>query len=342
MKNAEMVAWGSDPGWTINQLNVTIAYGTIAAFRGSASLYFSVPIKANGTTAVIRSPRGFTIGCPDITEGMVDRPCSSVKYRRILYPDIHSTVNLTLSDPSVEGDFRVYSFMIKVQTPINPPPSMTWDVRVFDDNWSIVDAAIGVQKPDFVEGMWITSPFFTWQSPPVAGEHSTVTVQFSMTRRVRKVKALLITLPEGYRHDILHKNQFKSLSKKFPAAIDVEWRNYDNLRWLRVLVARPASEELDFIPGGTYRFEFPVMVPIRKPLATEWYLALCSSYTCDSVDPPDSSIIVYFPMPMNKRVGAPIDYTPGALSDAKFQAPCGMALQFILAVVWLLRPVCAI
>jgi hypothetical protein len=284
---AEIVAWGIFDGWILDPLNVTLTYANIEFFKGSVALYFTVPLLASGVFAIIRAPDGFDLGCPKSQAG---RPVPACNFNP---PE----VNLTLTGMGIiEGSNRVYSFLVPMKTPEIPPEVNNWDVRIYDYINNVVDGCVGIQKETFVQGMYLDDPFIRWQTAPQRGEMSDVIVSVTLNRRVWRLRALLISMPEGYRHDIQHPNQFKALTKTFPIAIDVPWRNYENLRWVRVLIAKAASS-VDFVPSGTYQFQYPVMLPIYKPLSTEWYLSLCRDYVCQNVDPPDPGIIVSFPMP---------------------------------------------
>jgi len=49
------------------------------------------------------------------------------------------------------------------------------------------------------------------------------------------------------------------------------------------------------IPSGTFQFQFPVMVPEKLPVASEWYLSLCTEVDCSH--PSDSSVRMSFAVP---------------------------------------------
>jgi hypothetical protein len=286
--NAEMTAWGMYPGWSLEALNVTIIYANIELFKGSVSVFFEVPSLASGKFAVIKSPDGFELFCPEAVAGKPPPVCRSKEA---------ASVNLTLADQGKEeGENMVYSFVIPMQTPERNPPVITWDVRIHDKIDNVVDGIVGLKKEEFVPGMYLQDPHIQWETPPQRGEFSDVIITVTILRRIWHLRALLVTMPEGYSHDIQHPNQFKSLTKTFPVAIDVPWRNYENLGWVRILIAK-ASTEVDFVPGGQYQFKYPVMLPLYEPFATEWYLSLCKTYDCESVNPPDPGVVISFPMP---------------------------------------------
>jgi len=250
------------------------------------------------------APLGFILGCPKSQAG---RPPPSCKWRP-------PRVNLTLDGMGVdEGADKVYSFVVPMKTPELPPAINNWDVRIYDASHNIVDGIMGIEKETYVAGMYVVNPFIKWNSPPQRGEISNVVIEITLNRRIWRMRAFLISMPEGYRHDIQHPNQFKALTKTFPAAIDVPWRNYQNYRWVRVLIAS-AAKTVDFVPSGTYRFQFPVMLPIYKPLATEWYFSLCSNYDCMQVWPRDPGIVVSFPMPNPTGLLPPQQFRPSAVT----------------------------
>jgi hypothetical protein len=272
-------------------------------------VFFIVPKLAIGAFAVVNAPAGFILACPGWQAGRAPPACS-------WKPPM---VNLTLQGMGVEeGSDKVYSFVVPMKTPELPPLVNDWDVLIYDTVGNVVDGVVNIKKDTFVTGMYLTDPFLQWNIPPQRGEVSEVVISVSLNRRIGEVqlgdnkwrlRAILLSMPEGYRHDIRHPNQFKCLSKTFPIAIDVPWRNYQNFRWLRVLIAE-AEKTVDFVPSGTYQFQFPVMIPIFKPLATEWYFSLCSDYLCESVSPPSPTVIVSFPMPNPSAMLPPKSFRP--------------------------------
>jgi len=321
--NAEMVAWGMFPGWQLDALNVTITYANIEYFLGNVAVYFTVPNLAKGKYAVITAPKGFILGCP---KAMAGRPPPICNWNP---PE----VNLTLSGMgAAEGANRVYSFVVPMQTPEQPPEVNKWDVLIYDSTNNVRDGIVGIQKGTYVDGMYLNDPFIQWDTPPQRGEFSNVIVSVTLNRRVWRLRALLISMPEGYRHDIQHPNQFKALTKTFPIAIDVPWRNYENLRWVRILIAKAAST-VDFVPSGTYRFQYPVMLPIYKPLSTEWYFSLCRNYLCETAIPPDPGIIVSFPMPQPDALLPVKQFRPSAVTGGTMRTVPGVVHYFMLVEV---------
>lgn len=321
---AEMVAWGVYEGWSLDPLNVSITYANIEFFLGNVAVYFTVPKLASGKFAVISAPAGFILGCPKSQGGRQAPSCSWLP----------PTVNLTLAGQGVEeGASKVYSFVVPMKTPEFPPDVNNWDVRIYDHINNVVDGIVGIQKDTFVTGMYLDDPFIQWENQPQRGEFSNVVVSVTLNRRVWRLRGMLVSMPEGYRHDIQHPNQFKALTKTFPIAIDVPWRNYENLRWVRILIAK-AEEAIDFVPSGTYKFQFPVMLPVYKPLATEWYFSLCRNYDCETVSPPDPGVIVSFPMPQ-PAVLLPVKiFRPTAVTgSATRSAPCSVASALMMAAL---------
>jgi len=324
--NAQMVAWGSFPGWILDPLNVTITYANIEFFLGNVAVFFVVPKLSSGKYAVIRAPKGFILGCPKPLPGKDGIPCTIAVQE----------VKLTLTGRGrEEGASRVYSFVVPMKTPELPPKINNWDVRIYDGTDNIVDGIVGIKKDTFVQGMFISNPFIEWGGVPQRGEVSNVIVTVTLVRRIWALRAILISMPEGYKHDIQHPNQFKTLTKTFPSAIDTEWRNYNNLRWVRILIA-VSSSTVDFVPSGTYRFQFPVMLPIYKPLATEWYLSLCKDYKCQSVNPKDAGIIVTFPMPNPTNLLPSRKFIPTAKVSGTTRISSPLVSFVILEVVFLL------
>jgi len=191
-----------------------------------------------------------------------------------------------------------------LETPIVPQNGMLWDVRIIDEGYNIVDGAIGIRAPtsgsEWMKDFYVDAPRLYWESPPQAGESEVAIIEVNFARRVKEVRALLIALPERYRHDIPSAGSVVVENEFFPLATDRPWSFYQNLRWVRILVKTPEAEGFDFIPGGTNRFRIPTMVPTTMPANKEWYFALCREDTCEDVDNAEEGygdVYVAFPLP---------------------------------------------
>jgi hypothetical protein len=196
-----------------------------------------------------------------------------------------------------EGSNKVYAFIMGIHTPetIEKAGEPLWDVRIVNRKIMTLDAAIEIEAPSLVVGLFLQNPSLSWISPQQKGETSVVTISISLDRRVEKVKAILITLPERYKHDIQHRNQLKNLNRFFPVAIDIEWRNFENLGWVRILANDGVGEERDFLPAGSFSWQFPVRIPKDLPVNMEWYLTMCMNFLCDQ--PKHDSVLASFPVP---------------------------------------------
>lgn len=100
---------------------------------------------------------------------------------------------------------------------------------------------------------------------------------------------LVFLMPEGFRHDIQHANQLANINKNFPVAIEREWRDFSNLRSVRIFI------EPTTVASGTFEWQFPVIVAQKAPINTEWYVFLCDDYSCRVFS--DPSVVVVFPVP---------------------------------------------
>merc|ERR1719335_423671 len=196
----------------------------------------------------------------------------------------------------------VCSFLMGLRTPEVPPDDEEigtlryWDIQIFDAEHECVDAAFQIPSPQFVFGVYVNTPTIAWTNDARPGERSVVTVELTLTRRVRRVKSVLISLPSRYRHDITRYKEFRNLNRNFPVALDRDWRVFENRRWVKILIDdMNSTKTLQFLPPDNYRWQFPIMVPTTLPASKTWFLSLCLDYFCEA--PYDAHVLASFPIP---------------------------------------------
>merc|ERR1712100_983645 len=121
-------------------------------------------------------------------------------------------VNLTLSDGAPAGANLLYAFVLELDVPNLQPSLNAWSIRIFDDSHRTVDAKLNHNGFGFVTDVFVENPTLSWDTPPTGNEASKATVEITFTRRFKNASAILIYLPERFRHDIRHPNQLKSLN----------------------------------------------------------------------------------------------------------------------------------
>ncbi|CAK8988663.1 unnamed protein product [Durusdinium trenchii] len=294
--------WAFANGFGVEPCPVTLMYGSIASATGWLALSFYVPRSVQGRFVLITAPLAFEVRCPQAEQTGLVLECQDFRPRTetpTLLQSLQRTVNVTLVGGTEEGDNMLYMYLLNVLTPAEEPIYDPWQLRILDAGFYVVDAALNVPQPGFVPDLEMGNPSLSWLDPPQMGEVSNVQVEVSFLRRVKGVKAILVSLPENYRHDIQHKNQLRNVNKLFPLTIDEEWRVFDNLRYIKVLVeVVEVSNQAQIITSGTYQWQFPVMVPLIEPFASEWYVSLCAEPTCSAVG--DPGILASFPVLNNE------------------------------------------
>eukprot|EP00928_Gymnodinium_smaydae_P085993 TRINITY_DN6976_c0_g2_i2.p1 TRINITY_DN6976_c0_g2~~TRINITY_DN6976_c0_g2_i2.p1 ORF type:complete len:653 (-),score=155.20 TRINITY_DN6976_c0_g2_i2:111-2069(-) len=309
---ARMTGWGVVDGFDVAPLPANLVYAPVREFSGWLAISFVIPTEVRGQYVQIIAPRDHLLTCPD--GNLVKVPCESSKVDGV------STVNVTMMDGVVAGANVEYSYLLSLKTPElddKKKAETTWQVKVLNKAMLPVDGT-GPWIGRELLSLFLLSPTLSWRSPPKHGETSAAVIEITFERRVPKVKALLITLPMLYRHDIQHRNQFKSVNRIFPVAIDVEWRNFENLGWVRVLMNDAVSEARDFLPTGTFQFEFPVRIPKSLPTNMEWYVSICSDFTCKALG--DPSIIASFPVPNIEPIDAAMTWAVATPTSSTIRA----------------------
>eukprot|EP00746_Dinoflagellata_sp_MGD_P150238 gnl/MRDRNA2_/MRDRNA2_82151_c0_seq1.p1 gnl/MRDRNA2_/MRDRNA2_82151_c0~~gnl/MRDRNA2_/MRDRNA2_82151_c0_seq1.p1 ORF type:complete len:1665 (-),score=242.32 gnl/MRDRNA2_/MRDRNA2_82151_c0_seq1:72-4745(-) len=293
-----VTGWGMAQGFTINQMEVFVRYAPIERFTGWVLIEFRLlqdTISDGGAYVIIRAPDEFRFAC---SPWFSEEECAVSWFGKTGRDRI---ANLTLDGAYVDGVNLVCSFLLELRTPEVPPDDditglpRYWDVQIFDQEHECVDAAFQIPSPPFVFGVYLQAPTIAWSSTE-PGKRSIVTVELVLTRRVRRVKSVLISLPVRFRHDIIRYKEFRNLNRNFPVALDRDWRVFDNRRWVKILIDdMNSTKTLQFLPPDTYRWRFPIMVPTELPASKTWFLSLCLDYFCEAPD--DAHVLAAFPIP---------------------------------------------
>ncbi len=162
-------------------------------------------------------------------------------------------------------------------------------MRVHDKENITVDAVFNVRNPPFVQGVSINQPSISWRFPEYAKKDAgawdkykaLVTISLTIRQRIYgdRFRAIMIALPEMFEHTISSGSDFKSLNRKFPTAMNTEWRVYkESKRYVNVLIEDTHIDQLVLEPD-TYRWQFPILVPDRTwPIDTSFRVVLCKQY----------------------------------------------------------------
>jgi len=286
-----IVGWSFVEGFGVAPCQVTARYGAIPLYTGWLALTFKVPASAKGRFALFVAPDTFQIRCPEMRQA--GQPCEPFKIEErfpnsLLALPTARTLNLTMSSSTAEGQDLVYSAMLIIVTPEVLLSLQPWELYIIDETLTVVDSHLEIPSFLFAD-LQAENPTVKWLSPAQRGEAAMVAIQVIINRRIRNLRMLVFLMPEGYRHDIQHGNQLANINKNFPVAIEREWRDFSNLRYVRIYV------EPTTVASGTFEWQFPVIVAPEAPINTEWYVFLCTDYNCRvSSDP---SVVVVFPVP---------------------------------------------
>merc|ERR1712217_533731 len=113
-----------------------------------------------------------------------------------------------------------------------------------------------------------------------------ITVGLTFEQDTTNIKAILITFPELFIHDV------QNLNRQFPVASGQEWA--DTTYQDRIKIRLDASGDHTTIPAGMYRFNFPALVPTQIPANNVWFLSLCDDISCSQ--PRANTVLVSFPL----------------------------------------------
>jgi len=344
-----VTGWGMNPGFSLQSLPVRISYPSIPLYKGWVAMSFTVPVVRQGKFALVTAPPEFLIKCPGQEKD--DPPAVCEPFDNMLGQVegagvLLNTLNVSLTMAGIsEGLNIIYSVMVRIETPEVVSRGFQWNVRLLNEKSRLVDAASQIEGPTsgqkFRKDFFVDMPLLKWDTPPQAGEVTIATVEVTFPRRCPKIRAILIALPEKYRHDIPGGGDLISVNPYFPIAKDTEWRIFSNLRWVRILMAEPKNELSDFLPGGTYHFKLPIIVPASVPDKPEWYFCLCSTRECfdpDDGDPVTGSIAAAFPIPNTYPILPAKEFPFGRLATSGAPRTWTRPPLLALCLVWFLWP----
>lgn len=182
-----------------------------------------------------------------------------------------------------------YAFGALADVPSETPSRNAFDIVILSKDNKVVDAAYGIPGQPLLL-LRVGDPVFTWSNSE-ATKQSTVTVGFSFFENTTIVKALLISLPEGFVHNVETPAEVNNLNRRFPVATN--WAQVERKDRIRVLLDN-TREDIPIVPGA-YGFSFSVLVPPEgsMPRSNVWFLSLCSNRQCWNKE--ESSALITFP-----------------------------------------------
>jgi len=202
-------------------------------------------------------------------------------------PDcIDYPLELRLTQPLNVGSF---AFAIEADLPATTPEVNTFDLILRDQDNNVMDAYFGLAGKPLVQ-IYAETPSLAW-SRADPGQNSVITVGFTLTRDTINIRAVLITMPMGFLHDVQKPTEVQSLNRLFPVRAGSDWSDTSEQDAIKILL--DDSDATTSIPAGLHRFSFPVQVPSEIPSINIWYLSLCDDIACK--DPSDRSALVSFP-----------------------------------------------
>jgi hypothetical protein len=279
--------WGEGPGFKITQMRGTrVSYAGVANLQGGRMTFTFSLDRNNGAQIAVEPPQGYQLSCS--SEGalaQISLPGGT--------PDCtDDPLTLMLNETLVSGD---YAFGIFADMPPETPAPNNFNLIIRDREGNVVDAMYGIPGKNIVP-LKVGTPTLSWARSE-AGQPSLITVGITFEQDTEMVKALLITFPDNFIHDIQKPTDVRNLNKRFPVAASTDWA--DTLHTDRIKILLDDTDDVTTIMADTYKFNFPVLVPCctqaDMPRDNVWYLSLCQSRSCRK--PTDTgSVLVAFPM----------------------------------------------
>jgi len=236
---------------------------------------------ASGNTISVVPPAGYMLTCS--MEGSLKT--ISLPGGR---PDcIDDPLELYLTQPLTRGS---YAFAVTADLPSETPVMNNFNLIIKDRSNNVVDARNGVPGKTLVD-FGAESPTLTW-SRAGPGQVSEVTIGLTFTRNTQSLQALLIMLPERFRHDVQKPTDVQNSNSRFPVAPGRSWA--DTSKPNRIKIYFDDNVNIATIPADVYSWRFPALMPQEVPKVNIWFICLCSDQRCEHQN--DMSVLVTFPV----------------------------------------------
>jgi hypothetical protein len=288
----QVVGWGAEEGFKINQMLDTVAmYGSISGLA-SAQLAFQFTFTTQPGERIfsiieIQCPSAYFLSCLGTDLNRITLPGGPPSCDLRGFGKLQISLNETLRPGA-------YAFAVKMSLPTALPEANMFALIVRERTTElIIDGAFELPGKPFVP-LPITQPSLAWSTAGF-NQRSSVTVGFTFTNTTSNIQALLITLPPGFSHTVTQASDVKSSNAMLPLMKGGEdWIDAVLTNRLRILL-----EPSDLvIAAGSYRLTFPVLLPETAyilPRWNIWMFSLCGDRnTC--LTPEDFGVLVSFPM----------------------------------------------
>lgn len=281
--------WAEGAGFRVMQMVSGVAFAGVSALRAAQiTFHFTIDIDA-GSEIAIEAPTNYILSCS--TEGALQVGSLPGPGR----PGCTDEPLVLMLASTLKRDVA-YSFAVAVDLPVETPSPNTFNMIIRDSDNTVVDAVYGLAGMD-VQVVPVTSPTLSWSRAEPA-QKSDITIGITFTQDYNQVKALLITLPNTFLHEVMTPTQVQNLNRRFPVAASQAggWAKTNDQD--RIRIELDDSDDSTVIAADTYSWSFPVLVPANFaadiPRINVWYFSLCDARTCR--EPNGRDVIVSFPI----------------------------------------------
>jgi len=317
------VGWGEDrQGFQLTPMsNVVARYAAVPLLVTFLSIELDIASPAGTRPVALRiiPPRSYRLACTEKYLNLISMPT----YNASCSPD---PFTLKLLDGAIFPSGRQF-FTLEVRVPSATPTVTNYEqyfrVSILDGTNAVLASNTEVPATLVVSSLLqIDQALLAWTSS-IAGSESLITFGFKLKRSIPpsgqsggggvfngthpvRVAALLLTMPNGFAQSISVNEDVKN-DNGFPVPEAVQWADWDTTAASGTVFAtggngndqmnklRILRDETRSVPVGTFTFQLPVIVPVTMPAENIWYVSLCSTVGCSSID--DSSVVLSFVVP---------------------------------------------
>jgi hypothetical protein len=336
--NGMQACWGKATGIDVMQMTDTaVTYPAIGTVQSRIVWEFTTQkVVDSGGYLEIDLPDGFDPQCSGNMLELLSFPSFSTC---LVQPDGNSVV--ILLNTTIVPDKYVFAFY--VTPPVLTPEPNLFSITLKDSSGAVQDAAIGVPGIAMMDKLQVQeAPLYWTVSSP--GWPTEVTMGFEVLETFpdlfvaadQQVGQILLSLPEGFVHQVSSETDLTILSGSMPLQSQ-NWLDYTQKDYL-VIALNLNQTFWTTLSRATYQFRIPVMIPYQLPAYNVWHVSLCKLTTQPDActHHTDPGVLVTFAIP-----GFPFgDGSSGNTGGAPRRSPPAEALLLWGIIAFVLPALC--
>ena len=309
------VGWGASSisPLIVQMPNCKVSYGQLLSINSEVLFTFQTTVLVQGGAALtISVPFGFSANCALFNKIslplFIDQIATACNWHggTTANPNLNPYLTMNFPNDMIPG---VYAFSVGMLMPVETPASTSFSFTLKDSLGAVIDGAVSVSGPKFVNPSAANAILVQMSSKPsnlvwspilVASSIVYVTLSFQFVQQVTlriggvgPLRSILISFPPGFVSAAESASDIENLSglpvDNNSARVGGPFADITQPDSLLVYIDNTLK-----IPIGTYALTVPVYAPVQTPAVNVWYVSFCG-VTGGCKFPTDSGVICSFP-----------------------------------------------